>query len=87
MNIGLLSKEEQLKYEQKARLDLESTGKDFTNQEVREKAEKIWQEESFDKNSEKDYLTIKRFNKSGINTSYAMSDSNSESIRKFKTAL
>jgi hypothetical protein len=87
MNIGLLSKEEQLKYEQAARLDLESTGKDFTNQEVREKAEKIWQEESFDKNSKKDADTIKRFNKSGINTSYAMSDSNSESVQKFKEAL
>ena len=87
MNIGLLPKEEQLKYEQAARLDLESTGKDFTNQEVREKAEKIWQEESFDKNSKKDADTIRRFNKSGIKTSYAMSDSNSESIRKFKTAL
>ena len=87
MNIGLLSQEEQVKYEQAARLNLESTGKDFTNQDVRVEAEKIWQEETFDKNSEKDWLTIKRFNKSGINTSYAMSDSNSESVQKFKEAL
>ena len=87
MNIGLLSQEEQVKYEQAARLNLESTGKDFTNQDVRVEAEKIWQEETFDKNSEKDYLTIKRFNKSGINTSYAMSGSNSESVQKFKEAL
>ena len=46
MNIGLLSQEEQVKYEQAARLNLESTGKDFTNQDVRVEAEKIWQEET-----------------------------------------
>ena len=87
VNINLLSKQDQKKYKEKARLKLEKTGEVYTKKDLNLEAEKIWQTETFDKNAANDIKLIRKFNKAGIETKYNMAADNNQAISLFEEAI
>ena len=54
VNIDLLPTKQRERYIDMAKVELEKEGKEFTNAQLKQQAEKIWQVETFDKNAEQD---------------------------------
>ena len=70
-----------------AKVELEKEGKEFTNAQLKQQAEKIWQVETFDKNAEQDVKANAAIRKTGIDETYVMAGTKAEAIQSYTDAL
>ncbi len=87
VNIDLIDKKEKAKYLDQAKKELESEGASTKPLDIKKRAEKLWQIETFDSNIEKDNKVLKKLNKKGITSTYIVSQSKADAIKDFKEAL
>jgi hypothetical protein len=87
VNIDLLPTKERERYIDMAKVELEKEGKEFTNAQLKQQAEKIWQVETFDKNAEQDVKANAAIRKTGVDETYVMAETKSEAIQSYTDAL
>ena len=87
VNIDLIDKKEKARYLDQAKKELESEGASTKPLDIKKRAEKLWQIETFDSNIEKDNKVLKKLNKKGITSTYIVSQSKADAIKDFKEAL
>jgi len=87
VNIDLIDKKEKARYLDQAKKELESEGASTKPLDIKKRAEKLWQIETFDSNIEKDNKVLKKLNKKGITSTYIVSQSKADAIKNFKEAL
>ncbi len=87
VNIDLLPTKERERYIDMAKVELEKEGKEFTNAQLKQQAEKIWQVETFDKNAEQDVKANAAIRKTGVDETYVMAGTKSEAIQSYTDAL
>ena len=86
-SVLLLPEDQKSEYFDKAKTELENENKNTKPEDIKKRAQKIWQVETFDKNVKKDLDLVKRLGKKGLNISYFASDNNGDVIKEFEKAI
>ena len=87
INIDLLPKAERNKYIDRAKVELEREGVEFTNLQLKQRAEKLWQIETFDKNIEQDLKANATIRKAGVDENVFIAETKAEAIDAFSDML
>ena len=87
VNIDLLSRKERNVLLDKANIELSKENKKTDPAAVKQRAELIYQTETFDKNIEKDIAAVKKLRESGIDQTFEVKNTKAEAIEAFKLAL
>ena len=86
-SVLLLPEDQKSEYFDKAKTELENENKNTKPEDIKKRAQKIWQVETFDKNIKKDLDLVKRLGKKGLSISYFASDNNGDVIKEFEKAI
>ena len=87
VNIDLLDKKEKARFLDQAEKQLQSEGSSTKPLDIKKRAEKLWQVETFNKNIKKDQKVLNKLNKKGISASYIVSKTKADAIKDFTEAL
>ena len=87
VNIDLLPNSERKKYIDTAKLELEQEGVETTDLNIKKRAEKLWQVETFDKNIQQDIKTNKTLIGSDVDQTYIVAETKEEAIEEFTNAV
>ena len=87
VNIDLIDKEEKARYLDQAKKQLQSEGSSIKPLDIKKRAEKLWQVETFNKNIKKDQKVLNKLKGEGISASYKVSETKADAIRDFTEAL
>jgi hypothetical protein len=87
VNIDLIDKKEKARYLDQAKKELESEGASIKPLDIKKRAEKLWQVETFNKNIEKDKKVLRSLKGEGISASYKVSETKADAIKDFTEAL
>ena len=87
VNIDLLPTKERNRYVDMAKVELEQEGGEFTNAQLKQRAEKLWQIETFDKNVEQDIKANKVIREAGIDENVVIAKTKADAIKAYKEAM
>ena len=87
INIDLLPKAERNKYIDRAKVELEKEGVEFTNLQLKQRAEKLWQIDTFDANVEQSLKANKALGEAGIDQNSVVAETKAEAIDEFSNML
>jgi len=87
INIDLLPKAERNKYIDKAKVELEKEGVEFTNLQLKQRAEKLWQIDTFDANVEQSLKANQTLSEAGVDQNSFVAETKAEAIEAFSDML
>jgi hypothetical protein len=87
VNIDLLPTKERNRYVDMAKVQLEQEGKEFTNAQLKQRAEKLWQVETFDKNVEQDIKANNVLREAGVDQTFVIADTKADAIKAYTEAM
>ena len=87
VNIDLLPTKERNRYVDMAKVELEQEGGEFTNAQLKQRAEKLWQIETFDNSVEQDIKANKVIREAGVDENFVIADTKADAIKAYKEAM
>jgi hypothetical protein len=87
INIDLLPKAERNKYIDRAKVELEQEGGKFTNLQLKQRAEKLWQTDTFDANIEQSLKANEALSEAGVDQNSFVAETKAEAIDAFSDML
>ena len=87
INIDLLPKAERNKYIDRAKVELEQEGGEFTNLQLKQRAEKLWQVDTFDANIEQSLKANEALSEAGVDQNSFVAETKAEAIDAFSDML
>ena len=87
INIDLLPKVERDKYIDRAKVELEKEGVEFTNLQLKQRAEKLWQIDTFDANVEQSLKANQVLSEAGVDQNSVVAETKAEAIDAFSSML
>ena len=87
INIDLLPKAERNKYIDRAKVELEQEGGEFTNLQLKQRAEKLWQTDTFDANIEQSLKANEALSEAGVDQNSFVAETKAEAIDAFSDML
>ncbi len=87
INIDLLPKAERNKYIDRAKVELEKESGEFTNLQLKQKAEKLWQTDTFDANIEQSLKANQALSEAGVDQNSFVAETKAEAIDAFSDML
>jgi hypothetical protein len=87
VNIDLLPTKERNRYVDMAKVELEQEGGEFTNAQLKQRAEKLWQVETFDQNIEQAIKANKVNREAGVDETVVIAETKADAIKAYKEAM